>query len=205
MDSAATGLIPTLLHDFRELQPDLELLLVEAKSSSLLPKLVSGGLDVAIVAQQTTPYPDIHFEFLLKQPIMVALPQHHPLADQQRLRVQDLDGVPLILPSPRSRPHSYNLTMKLFLDADLKPDIAQQAEEKQTIINMVGAEIGAAIIPYWTSRGTVQGVVYKPLVNATGRQIEELPLSVAWIKGTHDSYRDALVALLRDNLDRYSR
>ncbi len=205
MDSAATGLIPNLLHDFREAKPDLELLLIEAKSASLLPKLVSGGLDVAIVAEQTTPHPDIVFDSLLKQPIMVALPETHPLADQRRLRVQDLDGVPLILPSPRSRPHSYNLTMQLFLDADLQPNIAQQAEEKQTILNMVGAEIGAAIIPYWSSRGTVQGVLYKPLVNNTGRQIKELPLAVAWVEGTHDPYRDELIQLLHANLDRYSR
>ena len=31
MDSAATGLIPQLLHDFREIEPDLELVLIEAK------------------------------------------------------------------------------------------------------------------------------------------------------------------------------
>lgn len=204
MDSAATGLIPPLLHDFRETQPDLELLLVEAKSANLLPKLASGGLDVAIVVQQATPDPALHFEFLLKQPIVVALPQSSPLARRRKLRVTDLDDVPLILPSPRGRPHSYNLTQQLFLDAELRPKVAQQAEEKHTIVNLVGADIGAAIIPFWASRGSVQGVVYKPLVNSAGKQIRELPLAIAWVQGTQDPFRDAFVRLLKSNLERYA-
>ena len=204
MDSAATGLMPHLVHDYRELRPDLEILLVEAKSANLLPKLVSGGLDVAIVAEQATLPPEVECEFLIRQPIVVALPQSHPLAGLEQLQVVDLKDVPLILPSPRSRPHSYNLTMQLFLDAELQPNIAQQAEEKQTIISMVAAEIGAAIIPYWTSLGSVQGAVYRPLVDTVGHQIRELPLAVAWIRGSHDPYRDELIKLLEANLDRYS-
>lgn len=204
MDSAATGLIPPLVHDFRELAPNLELLLVEEKSATLIPKLLSGGLDFAVVSRPAAPPSEIEFEFLLNQPIVVALPADSELAARKRLQVTDLDGVPLILPSPRSRPHSYSLTMKLFLDASLQPNIAQQAEEKQTILNMVGAEIGAAIVPYWTSRNVVQGVVCRPLIDTRGQPIKELPLSAAWVKGSHDHFRDQLMELLRSNLDRYS-
>ena len=204
MDSAATGLIPQLVHDFREIHPDLELLLVEEKSASLLPKLASGGLDVAIVRPPMTPQPAIELEHLLNEPTVVALPSGDPLAERDQLQVADLDGVPLIVPSPRSRPHSYNLTMQLFLDASLQPNIVQQAQEKQTIVNMVSAEIGAAIVPYWTSRSAVHGVVFRPLVNATGQRIRELPLAAAWVKGTHDEFRDELIKLLKANLDRYS-
>ncbi len=205
MDAAAVGLIPQLLHDFREIEPDLELLLLEEKSAKLMPKLLSGALDVAIVSQPMSPMPELEFHFLLNQPIVVALPAGYALADRGSLRVSDLEDVPLILPSPRGRPHSYNLTMQLFLDANLQPKIAQQAEEKQTIINMVGAEIGAAIVPYWASRNAVQGVVFQPLVSETGRQFEELPLGAAWLKGTHDTYRDSLLALLNKKLPEYAR
>lgn len=204
MDSAAIGLIPQLVHDFREAQPDLELLLVEEKSATLLPRLISGALDVAIVRPPMTPQPAIEFEFLLNEPTIVALPKNHELASQEQLRVTDLENVPLIVPSPRSRPHSYNLTMQLFLEASLQPRIAQQAQEKQTIVNMVSAEIGAAIVPYWASRSAAQGVVFRPLVDKVGQPIRELPLAVAWLRDTHDHFRDELVALLKANLDRYA-
>ena len=204
MDSAATGLIPQLVHDFRELEPDLELFLLEDKSAKLLPRLLSGALDIAIVRPPISPQPAIHFDHLLEEPTVVALPGGHPLAKQEQLRIRDLRDVPLILPSPRTRPHSYNLTMQLFLGASLQPRIEQQAEEKQTIINMVGAEIGAAIVPYWYSRNAVQGVEYRPLVDDTGGPIRELPLAAAWVKGSHDHYRDELMKLLKSNLERYS-
>ncbi len=205
MDSAALGLIPALLHDFREAAPSLELFLLEEKSARLLPKLVSGALDIAIVSQPMSPQPELELEFLLNQAIVVALPANHALSKHRKLKILDLEDIPLILPSPRSRPHSHNLTMQLFLDASLQPKVAQQAEEKQTIINMVGAEIGAAIVPYWTTRIAAQGVIYRPLVSSSGQPIKELPLVAAWVKGSHDQYRDQLMELLRANLGRYSK
>ncbi len=204
MDSAAIGLMPQLVHDFREQAPDLELHLLEDKSAKLLPKLLSGALDIAFVRPPMSPHSAIEFEHLLEEPTVVAIPNGHALSKFESLRIQDLADVPLILPSPRSRPHSYNLTIQLFLDASLQPNVEQQAEEKQTIINMVGAEIGAAIVPYWYSRNAVQGVEYRPLVDDKERPIKELPLAAAWVKGSKDHYRDELMELLRANLDDYS-
>ena len=51
------------------------------------------------------------------------------------------------MPERRSRPHSHDLTMKLFAEAGLEARIVQIAEEKQTIVNLVSAELGVAIVP----------------------------------------------------------
>lgn len=204
IDSAATGLIPQLMHDFREVVPDLEIVLVEDKTARMLPKMINGTLDVAFVRPPKMFRPQIEFEHLLDEPTVVALPPKHPLAEKNQLVVEDLIDVPLIVPSPRNRPHSYDLTMRLFRNIGLEPKIAQQAEEKQTIVNLVGAEIGAALVPYWTSRIGVEGVVYRPLVNAEGEQVCELPLAAAWVRGSKDENRDRLIDLVKQNLDRYS-
>lgn len=204
IDSASTGLVPALVHDFKSCVPDLELVLVEDKTVKLLPKLMSGALDIAFVRPPPAIKPTIEFHFLLDEPTIVALPSMHPLCALDRLHVEDLVDVPLIVPSPRTRPHSYNLTMRLFLQAGIEPKIVQQAEEKQTIVNLVGADIGAALVPYWTSRIAVSGVVYRPLVSASGQPVCELPLAAAWVRGTSDPYRQRLVELLMKNLGRYS-
>lgn len=203
IDSAATGLVPALVHDFKQIVPGLELVLVEDKTVKLLPKLLSGALDIAFVRPPPALKSAIEFQFLLDEPTVVALPAAHPLSALVQIHVEDLADVPLIVPSPRTRPHSYNLTMRLFLQAGLEPQIAQQAEEKQTIVNLVGAEIGAALVPYWTSRIAVNGVVYRPLVDVAGKAVRELPLAAAWVRGTSDPYREQLVKLVTANLDRY--
>lgn len=205
IDSAATGLIPQLMHDFRALIPEAEIILVEDKTARMLPKMINGGLDVAFVRPPRMVRPQLHFEPLLHEPTLVVLPLRHPLAQHSQIRIEDLADVPMIVPSPRNRPHSYDLTMRLFRNVGLDPKIAQQADEKQTIVNLVATGIGAALVPYWTSRIGVGGVVYKPLVGADGCIVRELPLAVAWVAGSKDVLRDMLMELLHANLDQYSR
>lgn len=203
MDSAAAGLMPELLHDYRAAEPDVELVLVEDKSVKLLPKLKSGALDIAFVRPPLAPRSGIKFDFLIDEPTVVALPSDHALAEKNHIVIEDLEDVPLIVPSPRNRPHSYNLTMRLFLKKGLEPLIAQQAEEKQTIVNMVRADIGAALVPYLSSRNKIDGVTYRPLVDDTGKTVAELPLAAAWAKGFSDDYRDGLIKLAKDKLAQF--
>ncbi len=205
IDSAATGLIPQLVHDFRSETDNLEINLEEDKSVKLLPKLLSGALDVAFVRPPAQRKEGIKFEFLLNERTVVAMPKDSELAKYSELKIHQLAGLPMIAPSPRNRPHSYNLTNKLFIEAGLTPNYTQQAEEKHTIINLVAAEVGIAIIPYWTSRITVENVVFRPLVDQFSNNIAELPLAIAWVDGSKDELREQLVQLLKNNLKNYSK
>jgi DNA-binding transcriptional LysR family regulator len=49
IDTAAAGLMPMLLHDFRQQHPNVTVQLLEDKSIRLLPRLLSGRLDLAFV------------------------------------------------------------------------------------------------------------------------------------------------------------
>jgi DNA-binding transcriptional LysR family regulator len=114
--------------------------------------------------------------------------------------IADLAHEPLIVPERRSRPHSHDLTMKLFAEAGLHAEVVQIADEKQTIVNLVAAEIGVAIVPRWTLRMAARGVRYVPLVASA---MNKLPLAAAWTRGTRDPVRDRLIAMLQANLPRY--
>jgi DNA-binding transcriptional LysR family regulator len=203
IDTAAAGLIPPLLHDFRERCPEVAVQLLEDKTIRLLPRLLSGRLDLALVRPPESPDKRLEFLFLFHETAVVAVPVGHPLADRDRLRIGDLADEPLIVPERRSRPHSHDLTIKLFAEAGLQARIAQVAEEKQTIINLVAAQLGVAIVPRWTSRMATPGVRYVPLDEAAGA-MNRLPLAAAWIRGSRDAVRDEMLAMLRDNLDSYA-
>src|SRR5690349_18291783 len=49
IDTAAAGLVPMLLHDFKARRPDVAVQLTEDKTIRLLPRLLSGRLDLAFV------------------------------------------------------------------------------------------------------------------------------------------------------------
>src|ERR1700730_18589151 len=80
IDSAAAGLLPMLLHDFRKQRPDVTVKLVEDKTIRLQPRLLSGLLDLAFVRPPENPDKRLEFLFLLHVTAVVAVSDHHPAA-----------------------------------------------------------------------------------------------------------------------------
>ena len=200
IDSAAAGLIPQVLQFIHKKLPELEIQIIEQKTIHLLPKLLSGGLDIAFCRPPDFRDPKIQFRTLFFETAVVALPADHPLANKDEIVITDLADAPLIVPDRRSRPHSHDLTIKLFLDAGLSARIAQIAEEKQTIVNLVSVGAGLAIVPRWTSRLAVKGVRFLPLRTKPDATLSKLILAAAWARGTRDPVRDAFMDLLEDHL-----
>ena len=135
---------------------------------------------------------------------VVAVPARHKLARRRRLFVDTLVDQPLIVPDRSSRPHSHDLTIKLFAQAGLRPTISQVAEEKQTIVNLVAAKVGLAIVPRWASRLAVTGVRFVPLIVKQAEALKILPLAAAWLRGSRDPLREEMLAVLRLRLTRYA-
>jgi DNA-binding transcriptional LysR family regulator len=80
--------------------------------------------------------------------------------------------------------------------------VVQLADEKQTIVNLVAAELGVAIVPRWTSRMAARGVRYIPL---EASDMNRLPLAAAWARGTRDPVRDEILEMLKASLARYAK
>ena len=203
IDSAAAGLIPMLLNDFRKEHPDVEVQLLEDKTIRLLPRVLSGRLDLAFVRPPRSRAPNLVYRHLFYETPVVAIASSHPLARQRKVSIENIADQPLIVPDRRSRPHSHDLTMKLFEEAGFEARVAQVADEKQTIVNLVSAGLGVAIVPRWTSRMTVEGVAYLPLTPKGDAPTSRLPLAAVWMSDLRDALRDGLMQVLMANIDRY--
>lgn len=204
IDSAAAGLLPMLLHDFRESEHDIVVNLTEDKSIRLLPRLLSGRIDLAFVRLPENPDKRLEFLFLFHETAVIALPDRHPLAHRRQLSIHDIADEPLIVPERRSRPHSHDLTIKLFNEAGLQARIAQIADEKQTIVNLVAAGLGIALVPRWTSRMASKGVRFVTLKTQDRTKMNKLPLAAVWLANSRDSVRDNMIGTLRSHLKEYA-
>ena len=91
--------------------------------------------------------------------------------------------------------------MSLFLGAGLTARVAQIAEEKQTIVNLVAAGTGLAIVPRWTARLRVEGVRFLPLAKTDATSQAKLILAAAWARGTRDPLRDDFLHVLNLQLE----
>lgn len=205
IDSAAVGLVPRLLHDFKEIASDVTVQVMEDKTNRLLPRVLSGRLDLALIRPSGAPSRRLELLFLLYETAVVAVPSSHELAHRTSVSVLDLVDQTLIVPERRSRPHSHDLTMRLFSENGLSAKVVHLADEKQTIVNLVAAGMGIAIVPRWASRMQVEGVTYVALDSPGADGLKKLPLAVAWTGSTRDPVRDMLVELLRSRIDVYSK
>ncbi|AHM04928.1 Aromatic hydrocarbon utilization transcriptional regulator CatR (LysR family) [Roseibacterium elongatum DSM 19469] len=200
IDSAAAGLMPQLLPHLREVHPEIEVELFEQKTIRLIPRLLSGRLDIAIIRPPESSDPRLTFQHLFHETAVVAVPKGHRLAGRDALSVADMADEPLIVPDRRSRPHSHDLTMKLFLEAGQSARIVQIAEEKQTIVSLVGSGVGLAIVPKWASRLAVGGVAFVALSPPSAAVRDKLSLAAVWLRDTRHPARDAFLEVLHGKL-----
>jgi DNA-binding transcriptional LysR family regulator len=135
--------------------------------------------------------------FITRESCVLAVPIQHALAQRERVAVVDFQHEAMIIPDRRTRPHSHDLTMSLFKLAGLTPHIAQFAEEKQTILSLVSAGLGLAVVPASYRTMNSDSVCYIAL--DLPEQIKGLPLSIAWQKGNEDAFLLEMLRLLHEN------
>ena len=94
--SVGRWLVPDLLATMRERHPQVHLVVVDATTTSLLPQLLDGGLDLAIV---NLPVSDqaIGVEALFEEERILVAPNGHPLADRTEVTIADLVPHELVL------------------------------------------------------------------------------------------------------------
>ncbi|MHB8665692.1 MAG: LysR family transcriptional regulator [Acidimicrobiales bacterium] len=90
-------LVPRMLELASSRHPGIHLVIVDATSTSLEPRLVSGELDLAVV-NLPVPDRDLSEEPLFDEDLILVVPVGHPLAAERKVDVTDLADVALLLP-----------------------------------------------------------------------------------------------------------
>ena len=94
--TTARWLIPPLLGAMTTQHPGVELVVVDATTSSLLPQLVGGRLDLAVVNLPVDD-PDVTTEHLFHEDPTLVTPLDHPLASRDRVTLADIAEYPMLL------------------------------------------------------------------------------------------------------------
>ena len=92
--SAGATLMPLAIATFREAHPDVTLTLAEGEPEEIAPRLRAGEFDLALLFEfpgvRERPGAGVRSVSLLEDPMHVALPAAHPLADKRALTLADL-------------------------------------------------------------------------------------------------------------------
>lgn len=94
--TTARWLVPPLMESMARRHPRVTPVVVDATTSSLLPQLESGGLDLAVVNLPVNE-PELAVEVLFREDTILLAPTGHPLAHSPVVSFADLEGEPLLL------------------------------------------------------------------------------------------------------------
>ncbi|MEL6814750.1 MAG: LysR substrate-binding domain-containing protein [Cyanobacteria bacterium J06598_3] len=164
--SAANGVLPDLLRRFRDRHPHVTLEMRELTVEQQLQLLEQKQLDIGLEVISPLRLENKGFEWRVidKESLVVVLPEAHPLAKAPTVALTALAPETLILPSLQAFSFYQSFLEQCTL-AGFVPHLLERttATWMLTILSLVAAGVGLAILPSNVQTLQRQGVVYREI------------------------------------------
>jgi DNA-binding transcriptional LysR family regulator len=185
------------LRAFRLASPAVHFTLREASTQQQVEWLEKGEVDIALLRAPGRSTPGLRFERLSGEHILVALPLNHRCAGQARVDLANLVDDDFVA-SPRALGQGFHDQLaSLCLHAGFVPRVVQQARRLQTVLGLVAAGFGVALLPASLAACMPAGVVMLPLQSDAPAPLRQLDLYMAWDPQRTSPVRERLLAQLR--------
>jgi DNA-binding transcriptional LysR family regulator len=218
--SADYSVLPPFLRRYSERYPGVQLSLQEATSDVQVDELLRGRIDAGLLIP---PLPDraraeLDYMKVLDEPLILCAPAGLALPAAPRapargararaaadaadprgphlgapVRLQDLPHLPLIIFPREISPALHDAILSCFRAAGITPAIGQQAIQMQTIVSLVSAGMGLALVPQSVSNLMRPGVEYRALADATPL----VETGIAWRRDNPSPVLKGFLELLR--------
>ncbi|WP_347906093.1 LysR family transcriptional regulator [Pseudomonas purpurea] len=152
---------------FAQRFPEVQLTLVEGPSGSQWAQIVDGRLDIGM-SRMKLPHGQTEVQSLSldEEPLVAALSCNNPLASQSDVTLAQLSAHPLIL-FPTGYGSGLNETIEqLFKRNGLDLQRGPAGRQITSIIALVAANQGVALVPRCTQALAKTGVIYRPLAHS---------------------------------------
>jgi DNA-binding transcriptional LysR family regulator len=195
VSTADYGLLPPLLREFGARHPRVRLELLEATSDVQIEELIAGRIDAGLVIGPLPPRYASQLSWLplAREPLVIAMPvamaarvERNEESNEEGnekgnaeagedaieewrdrpLSLANAADMPLVVFPRHLAPGFYDIIMDCYGAAGLTPRIGQEAIQMQTIVSLVSAAMGVALVPQSLRNLRRTGVVYRPLREA---------------------------------------
>ena len=178
VSTIAFGPLPTWLRAFREAQPGITIDLREATGDVQFDAFAARELDAGFVlhAPSFALPPTLQRLSLGVEPLVLVLPESAP----KRLDAAALLREPLVIFPRTIAPSLYDAVLAFYHRHGVTPVIAQEAIQMQTIVNLVSAGLGLALVPQAMRSLQRPGIVYRALPAALADGAPRAETSLVW-------------------------
>lgn len=192
------GVLPPALKEFRARFPAVEVQLHELTTDLQVREMQAGRLNLGI-ALGPLQEADLVFEPLLREELLLATPTgHRRTKTKGALHLPAFSKENFIVPPRDVAPGLYDLIISRCSSSGFVPRITQHARQMQTVISLVAAGMGVALVPSSVQNLKRAGVHYQRIRGA-GAGIE---IGILRSLSIHSELQDNFMAILKQMVQR---
>jgi DNA-binding transcriptional LysR family regulator len=191
---AGYSLLPEVVRRLRQHSPGVALTLKELVSTEQVEALNSGQIDLGLLRPHAL-NAELESALLATEALMLAIPKDEadlwPLAPT----LADLHGKPFVMYSPYEARPFHQMLSERFERAGVVPDIVEYIGQVHTMLALVNAGIGAALVAEGATRLHFDGIVVRRI------ETEPVRMVCAWRR---DNENPILQLFRRDVIPNFS-
>jgi DNA-binding transcriptional LysR family regulator len=159
ISTAGFEIVPDIVRQFRDLNPEVELSLRSIPTATQVRMLETGALDIGFLRLPIGEHSALETLTVHREPFVVVAPRSHKLAKKRRVRLREVCGENFVMYERAYAPGFHDLILGMLRDAGIVPYVSQTAAEIATVMSLVDAQMGIAILPASAVKYNVASVV----------------------------------------------
>lgn len=154
--------LPQRIQAFQRAFPEIDVVLREANSAEQIEALRAGALDLGFVHAPTQP-PGLQGRPYLTEPFLACLPKGHRRASRRGFGLAALADESFVLFAREASPAYYERIVALCVRAGFEPRVSHEVRHWMTVLALVAAGMGVALVPASMARAGLAGVVFREI------------------------------------------
>lgn len=175
--SATRSILPSVIPVFRRRYPGMQLILREARSTQIVDALENGELDIGILRIPVPASTQLKMMTLQTEHLLLAIPTGHPLAATDVIRMADLADQDFIFYT-EDAPGLRMAALHACEAHGFTPRITQEAVQVATLMSLVEAGLGIALLPSVSQLTPSNLLTWKSVIDFPDSA--SIGISVAW-------------------------
>ena len=165
ISTAGTEIVPDIVRQFRELNPEVEFSLRNILTAEQVQMLENGSLDIGFLRLPIGGHSALDVVTVHREPFVLVIPSSHPLAKRKSVRLRELAGQDFVMYERTYAPGFHDLIFGMLSDARIVPNVCQTAGEIPTLVSLVASGMGITILPASVVKRYIAPVVAREILD----------------------------------------
>jgi DNA-binding transcriptional LysR family regulator len=165
ISTTGTEIVPNIVGQYRELNPEVEFSLRAITTADQVQMLETGSLDIGFLRLPIGEHSALEVVTVHRERFALVVPATHKLAKRKRVRLSEVSGQDFVMYERSYAPGFHDLIVGILRDAQIVPNISQTAAEISTLIALVDAHMGIAVLPASAVKHSVASVIACDIVD----------------------------------------